>query len=124
MKFSKCSTYVIGEPDGRLPQVLAKILGDYRARHGTGPTAIIVNRTLLVRTLEALEELGESVPVDVSGGCLTWEVWLAVADGARRVEMAPASATTSTASLLARVQASQREMTPARARQLALGLEE
>jgi len=105
-----------GNVTGDLTPALRRALAAYQERHGCPPLGLVVNEALIGQAREALGSLGlPRLQVTSSGGCLAWEVWLEViddGDGHRP------------AFLLRRVEEAQGGMTPARARQLALELEE
>jgi hypothetical protein len=70
-------THPGGGITGDLVTALRNAFGAYQARHGCGPSGLVVNEGLMDRAREALNALGlTALPVTSSGGCLAWEVWL------------------------------------------------
>jgi hypothetical protein len=71
----KFSTYRNGH-HATLGEFIKAALGDYQARSGARPVALVVNPKAEQEAKQALETLGLALDVTSSGGVLLGEVWL------------------------------------------------
>ena len=116
-KAATFAVYRVGDVGDDMTPALRRVLEVHQKQHGCPLVGLVVNKPLMCKARQALDTLGlPSLEVQGNGGCLAWEVWLAEGGNGNSDVRQP--------SLVARVEAEPQTMTPARARQLALELEE